>query len=341
MHTAPRFLRIPLTAITLTLALVGSLLVYADAALASSRAAEPQPTVVATTGMVGDMVREIGGDRIRLTVLIGEGVDPHLYKPTRTDIAALARADAIFTNGLQLEGKLADTLKRIASSGKPVLAVAESVPRERLLTPDGADDHPDPHVWMDPALWAEAIPAVRDTLTTLDPGGHLLYEQRAAAYASRLAALDAYASRAIATIPEASRVLLTAHDAFGYFGRAYGLEVRGVQGISTESEAGVRDIERLVDLIASRSIRAIFVESTVSERNINAIIAGARARGHTVRVGGSLFSDAMGKPGTWEGTYIGMIDHNVRTITEALGGTVPEGGLRGSGEPSPRSDDPH
>jgi manganese/zinc/iron transport system substrate-binding protein len=194
---------------------------------------------------------------------------------------------------------------------------------------------------MDPALWAEAIPAVRDTLTALDPEGRQLFEQRATAYATRLAELDAYAKRAIATIPEDSRILLTAHDAFGYFGRAYGLDVRGVQGISTESEAGVQDIERLVELIASRGIRAIFVESTVSERNINAIIAGAKARGHTVLVGGSLYSDAMGKPGTWEGTYIGMLEHNVRTITEALGGTVPEGGPRESSQPSTPGDDPH
>lgn len=291
--------------------------------------------VVCTTGMIGDMVRTVGGDRVEVTVLMGEGVDPHLYKATRSDVAALAGADLCFYNGLLLEGKMSDTLVRIASSGRRVVALSERMQEERLLHPDGAEGHPDPHVWMDPVLWATGIEVVRDALADADASGAAVFTANATAYRARLEALDAYARRTLATVPEHARVLVTAHDAFGYFGRSYGFEVRGIQGISTESEAGVRDIERLVELLVSRRIPAVFVESTVSERGVRALVAGASARAHEVRVGGQLYSDAMGRAGTWEGTYVGMIEHNVNTIVEALGGVVPEGGVRASSAPVP------
>lgn len=286
--------------------------------------------VVCTTGMIGDMVREVGGERVEVTVLMGAGVDPHLYKATRSDVAALTGADVVFYNGLLLEGKMTDTLVRIATSGKRVVALTERLAEDRLLEPDGAEGHADPHVWMDPAAWATGVDVVRDALATADPEGADRFASGAAAYSARLASLDAYARGVLDSVEPTARVLVTAHDAFGYFGRAYGFEVKGIQGISTESEAGVRDVERLVDLLVSRGIPAVFVESTVSERGVRALVSGAQARGHSVRVGGELFSDAMGKAGTWEGTYLGMIDHNVNTIARALGGTVPEGGFRKS-----------
>lgn len=285
--------------------------------------------IVATTAMVADLVRNIAGDRAEVTGLMGEGVDPHLYKPTRSDMAALLGADMIFANGLLLEGKMTEALERVGSSGKPVLAVAEELGPDRLLSPEGFEGHPDPHVWMDPTAWMEAARAVHEALAEADPDGRDAYDANLASYLAQLESLDSYARRVLESVPERSRVLVTAHDAFNYFGRRYGYEVVGIQGISTESEAGVSDIERLVDLLVERRIGAVFVESTVSERNIRALITGAERRGQSVRIGGSLYSDAMGPPGTYEGTYIGMIDRNVTTIALALGGDAPESGMSG------------
>jgi manganese/zinc/iron transport system substrate-binding protein len=260
---------------------------------------------------------------------MGEGVDPHTYKLTRSDVAKLAAADILFYSGLLLEGKITDPLVRMGGSGKPVHAVADQVDPSLLLTPPDFDDNPDPHVWMDVSLWTKALNGVRDRLIEFDPAGADRYRANAADYAEKLARLDSYAREVLASIPERSRVLVTAHDAFNYLGRAYGLEVRGIQGISTESEAGLREIEGLVDLLVDRRIGAVFIETSVSERNIRALIDGAAARGHQVRIGGSLYSDAMGAPGTYEGTYVGMIDHNVTTIAHALGGNPPAQGFEG------------
>ena len=286
-------------------------------------------TVVATVGMVEDVVRQIAGDRAEVMGLMGSGVDPHLYKPTRSDVARLMRADVIFYNGLLLEGKMTDSLIRAATSGKKVYAVTELLDEQYLLEPEELEGHYDPHVWMDPRAWARTIDVVRDKLSEYDPDGASEYRENADAYAKKIDALDAYAARVLASVPEGQRVLVTAHDAFNYFGRRFGYEVVGIQGISTESEAGVQDIERLVDLLVDRNIKAVFVESTVSERNIRALIAGSKARGHTVVIGGELFSDAMGDAGSYEGTYIGMIDHNATTVARALGGQAPEKGLNG------------
>ena len=288
---------------------------------------------VATVGMVADLVRAVAGERARITGLIGEGVDPHLYKPTRSDVSALLGADIIFYSGLMLEGKMADTFVKVARTGKPVHAVTEALEEKFLLEPAAMQGHFDPHVWMDPSAWARCVAVVAHALAEFDPPNRTAYEANAAAYAKQLAALHAYAGKAIASIPEKSRVLITAHDAFNYFGRAYGIEVRGIQGISTESEAGLEDINRLVDLLVTRSIQAVFVETSVADKNVRALVEGAKARGHAVRIGGSLYSDAMGAPGTYEGTYIGMIDHNVTIITRALGGEAPERGLHGKLQP--------
>lgn len=296
---------------------------------------EPAPvgdatlTIAATTGMVADTVRTVAGDRADVVGLINSGVDPHLYKATRRDIKRIMDADAVFYNGLLLEGKLTDTLIRAASSGKPVHAVTELVDESSLLEPEGFNGHFDPHLWMDPRAWSVTVGVVRDRLSALDPDGAEQFRANSAAYEAQILALDAYGESVLSTVPVSKRVLVTAHDAFNYFGRRYGFEVVGIQGISTESEAGVRDIERLVELLVDREIGAVFIESTVSDRNIGALVAGASARGHTVSIGGKLFSDAMGKSGTYEGTYIGMLDHNITTIVRALGGEAPERGMQG------------
>jgi manganese/zinc/iron transport system substrate-binding protein len=285
--------------------------------------------VLATTGMIGDLVREIGGDLVRVEVLMGEGVDPHLYRATRDDMARMLRTDAIFYNGLLLEGKMSDAFTRVARAGKPVFAVTELLPEDQLIEPDGADGLFDPHVWMDPQAWSVAAELIAGRLAELDAPNAETFRRNLSALKARIAALDAYAERAIASIPEQQRLLVTAHDAFSYFARRYRIEVLGIQGLSTESEAGVRRLQDLVAVLVSRRIPAVFAETSVSDRNVLALIAGAGAAGHRVALGGELFSDAMGKPGSYEGTYIGMIDHNVTTVVRALGGEAPEGGFQG------------
>ncbi|MBC8189281.1 MAG: zinc ABC transporter substrate-binding protein [Puniceicoccaceae bacterium] len=284
--------------------------------------------ITCTVGMITDIVRNVAGDYAEVVGMIGEGVDPHLYKPTRGDVVRLSQTDVVFYNGLHLEGKMTDVLVRVGTMGKPVKAVTEAILDEAdyLLQKSDGSRHTDPHVWMDVSGWLRAVPVVAETLSEFDPEHAADYRANAATYMNKLQALDIYTKTAMATIPEGRRVLVTAHDAFQYFGRAYGIEVRGIQGISTESEAGVRDLEMLVDFIVERKVPAVFVETSVAEKNVRALVEGARARGHEVIIGGSLFSDAMGQAGTYEGTYIGMIDHNVTTIVNALGGQA--GGFR-------------
>lgn len=311
--------RVALSAALLITGLFGGML---------SVAAESRLQVVATTGMVADVVREVGGDHVRVEGLMGPGVDPHLYRQTRRDITALSRADAVFWNGLYLEAQLEEFLERLAQR-RPVFAVAEGVPERLRLSDEEYRNQSDPHVWMDPGRWRYGVEAVRSALVELHPEQKAYFDQRAEAYLSELETLNDYALQVLGSVPEGKRVLVTAHDAFGYFGDAYGFEVLGIQGFSTESEAGLSRIEALVDLLVEREIGAIFVESSVSDRNVRALIEGAAARGHSVRIGGELYSDAMGPAGTYEGTWLGMIDHNVSTIARALGGEVPSGGRLG------------
>lgn len=285
-------------------------------------------TVVATTGMVGDLVGAVAGDHANVTTLIQAGVDPHLYRPTRNDVTQLLGADVIFYNGLLLEGKMTDTFVRVARR-RPVYAVTELVEKSALIQPEGAEGHFDPHVWMDVRAWMKATDAVANALAEFDPPQAATYRKNAAEFRARLARLDAYVREITKTIPKAQRLLITAHDAFGYFGKAYDIEVQGVQGLSTESEAGLKRINELVALIADRKVPAVFVETSVADKNVKALIEGARSKGHTVRIGGALFSDAMGPANSYEGTYIGMLDHNATTITRALGGKAPAGGMQG------------
>jgi manganese/zinc/iron transport system substrate-binding protein len=286
-------------------------------------------TVAATVGMIADIVSLVAGDNAEVSGIIGEGVDPHLYKPTSTDVKTMQSANMVFYNGLMLEGKMGDILVRLARSGKPVYAVTEEILNDSDYILTDEEDHQDPHVWMDVQGWIKAVNVVAAALSEYDAANASEYRENAATYIVELEALDAYAKEKIASIPESQRVLVTAHDAFGYMAKAYGLEVLGIQGLSTESEAGVKDIEDLVSYLVENNIPAVFVETSVSDKNIKALIEGAGAKEHNVVIGGELFSDAMGEAGTYEGTYFGMIDHNVTTITRALGGEAPEGGING------------
>lgn len=285
---------------------------------AAPRDREAPLRVVATIGMIADVARQIGGDRVHVTSLMGEGVDPHLYKAAPGDIRMLSDADLVLYNGLHLEGRLADALVRLSSRTR-VVQVTDSIPEARLREPPEFDGHFDPHVWFDVELWMLVAQRITQALIEQDPDGRPAYEARASAYLQRLTALHQWAKQQIGAIDPASRVLVTAHDAFGYFGRAYTIDVLAIQGISTDSEASLRDINALVDTLVERKVPAVFVESSVPRKTIEALVEACRSRGHTVTIGAELFSDAMGADGTPEGTYVGMVEHNVRAIAQALG----------------------
>ena len=231
-------------------------------------------------------------------------------------------------HGLYLEAQMEEFLRRLARK-KTVVAVAEGLPKSLLIKHDDYEDKFDPHIWMNPDLWSHVVLSIRDALIKASPEGKASFQANAKKHLEELARLGNYTKRILASVPVESRVLLTAHDAFNYFGSAYGFEVIGIQGISTESEAGLKRIRDLVKTLVSRRIRAVFVESSVSDRNVRALIEGAAAKGHKVVIGGELFSDAMGEPGTYEGTYLGMIDHNTTIISRALGGQAPKKGMLG------------
>jgi len=276
-----------------------------------------QIKIVSTTQMVTDLVERVGGDRVKVEGLMGPGVDPHLYKASEGDVIALAGADAVFYSGLHLEAKLAEVFERMGEQVH-TYAVTDSIPRSRLEAPPAFKGNYDPHVWFDVSLWRFALHQVRDDLIALDPAHARLYRRNEAAYDRRLEALDRWVRAQTSRVPARQRVLVTAHDAFNYFGRAYGFQVRGLQGISTASEAGTADVRDLAQFIADRRIPSIFAESSVSPRAIEAVQEAVRARDFDVGIGGKLYSDAMGDPGTPEGTYPGMVRHNVRTIVSGL-----------------------
>ena len=277
-----------------------------------------QINVVTTVGMITDIVRNVGGERVAVRGLMGPGVDPHLYKPSAGDAIRLGNADIIFYGGLHLEGRMAELFEKIELTGKPAVAVSRDIDPKRLRQPPEFEGKYDPHIWFDVSLWQSATRTVAAALTSLDPNSAALYAANASAYLAKLETLDQYARSQIATIPAAQRVMITAHDAFGYFGQAYGMEVRGLQGISTASEISAADVQGLTEFITSRKIKALFVESSVPESTVRAVQEAVRSRGHEVVIGGELFSDAMGAEGTPEGTYIGMVTFNVDTIVSAL-----------------------
>lgn len=273
--------------------------------------------VVATTGMIADTASRIVGDLATVEGLMGPGVDPHLYKASESDVRTLADADLILYNGLYLEGKMGDILVKLARQ-RPVVAVSEAISHDRLREPPELAGHFDPHLWFDVALWSDTVAPITDALVELMPEHESTLRASAEALRADLLELDAWVAARVLEVPEARRVLVTAHDAFGYFGDRYRMEVIGIQGISTLAEAGLQDVDRVVDLIVERQIPALFVESSVPRRTVEAVQAAARDRGHDVEIGGELFSDAMGAAGSPEGTYDGMVRHNVNTIVDGL-----------------------
>ena len=274
--------------------------------------------VTTTTGMIADLVANIGGDHVNVTSLMGPGVDPHLYKPSAGDVERLSDAEMIFYNGLHLEGRMTDIFDSLATSGKPTFPVAELIPEDRLRRPVEFEGNFDPHIWFDVTLWKFAAQDVADHLAAEDPTNAESYMSNRDTYLAKLDQLDVYIREQVATIPESGRVLITAHDAFGYFGQQYGLEVFGLQGTSTASEARANDVQDLARLIVDRQVKAIFVESSVPLATIEAVQAACKLSRWDVGIGGPFFSDAMGRPGTPEGTYIGMVRHNIDAIVRAL-----------------------
>lgn len=280
------------------------------------------PRVLATTNLVADTARRLGGAEVVVAGLMGPGVDPHLYKPSESDVRRLSEADLILYNGLHLEGKMAELLERLAHE-RPVAAVTAALPAAELRSPPEFSGQPDPHVWFDVALWSQTVEPVAEALARVAPAHRATFLERARVYRAELAELDAWVRARVAEIPPERRVLVTAHDAFGYFGRAYGVEVVGLQGISTLSEAGLADVERVVDLVASRKIPAIFVESSVPRRSIEAVQAAVRSKGGAVEIGGELYSDSLGPADGPAGTYVGMVKTNVDHLVNALAGARP------------------
>lgn len=277
----------------------------------------PKLRVVSTIGMIDDAVRTIGGDLVQAEALMGPGVDPHLFRATASDVGKLEKADIVFYLGLDLEGRMAEVFESLASR-KTTVAVAEELPKADLLPYPGVSGRFDPHVWFDVQLWKQVVQRIGDALIEKDPTNAATYKANLDAFQKELDALHAEVETKAMAVPEAQRVLVTAHDAFGYFGRRYGFEVHGIQGASTATEAGAGDVRKLADLIASRGVKAIFVETSVPKATIEALQKAVASRGKQVTIGGSLFSDAMGSPDTPEGTYVGMVRHNIDTLTEAL-----------------------
>ncbi len=297
------------------------LLIFLLGFLALALAQKPIDAVV-TVGMIGDVVKNVSGECVEVTTIMGAGVDPHLYQASAGDVRTFSNADIIFYSGYALEGQLGDVLGRFAER-KPTVAVSpSSIEPTELISVEGVYGI-DPHLWMDVKLWAKIVPTIATSLSELNPDCAEAFKANAEAYVVQLEALHCWITKAISTIPEEQRLMVTAHDAFSYYGRAYGLEVAGIQGVSTESEAGIADIRAMAKLIAERNVPAVFIESTINPRTIQAVVDAAKKAGHEVKLGKELYSDAMGEEGTYGGTYIGMLYTNTRHITEALGGSLP------------------
>jgi manganese/zinc/iron transport system substrate-binding protein len=275
-------------------------------------------TVVATTNIVADLVASVGGDAVDVTSLMGPGVDPHLYKASEGDVRRMSGADAIFYGGLHLEGKMTEVFEQMQSRGIRTVAVTEGNPASAYIESPNFGGNYDPHIWFDVSLWKGAARYVHGALVAMDSTSRASLDENLRRYMGRLDSLDTYVRQRADEVPEGRRVVITSHDAFGYLGRAYGFEVRGLQGISTVLEAGAADVQELADFVAERRIPALFVESSVPPRGIEAVKEAVRARGFDVNIGGSLFSDALGGSDTPEGTYIGMVRHNIDALVEAL-----------------------
>jgi manganese/zinc/iron transport system substrate-binding protein len=277
-----------------------------------------KPNVVTTTSMITDVVKNIGGDVINLQGLMGSGVDPHLYKASEGDVSKLANADLIFYNGLHLEGKLVEVFEKMGSQNIKTKAIAQVIDKSTLIGSDYFQSNYDPHIWFDVTYWKQAAKFITTELSLLIPEQNAFFNANLETYLAKLNALETELKAKIETLPQEKRVLVTAHDAFNYFGKAYGFKVVGLQGLSTATEAGVQDVQKLAAFIIEKQIKAVFVESSVPRRTIEALQAAVKSKGHDVVIGGTLYSDALGNAGTIEGTYIGMFKYNVNTIVNAL-----------------------
>ena len=276
--------------------------------------------IVTTTAMVGDAVKNVVGKKAEVVSLMGPGVDPHLYKATQGDLNKITKADMIIYNGLHLEGKMTEIFEKMSKT-KPVYAIADGVNKNRLKVVSKKGVKPvvyDPHIWFNVDLWTETLAGIAAQIGKVDPDNAVYYNSKATHYKAVLDRLHGKAGFKLSTIPKDQRILITSHDAFGYFGDAYKFEVFGLQGMSTASEFGLQDVKQLVDYIVEKKVKAVFVESSVPKKPLEAVIEGCRDRGHQLKIGGTLFSDAMGAEGTPEGTYEGMFEHNINTIFNAL-----------------------
>ncbi|GAA4429360.1 manganese ABC transporter substrate-binding protein/adhesin MntA [Pontibacter saemangeumensis] len=273
--------------------------------------------VVTTTSILGDAVQHIVGDVADVVSIMGSGVDPHLYKATQGDLQKLTDADVVVYNGLHLEGKMGEVMKKLGRQ-KTIVTATAGIPEASLRQSPQFQGSHDPHVWFDVELWQQVAQHLSQELQRKDPANAALYQQNTQTYLQELEELDKWVTQQIQSIPEQQRILITAHDAFGYFGDAYGIQVRGLQGISTVSEFGLQDISSLVNFIVDNKVKAVFVESSVSPKAIEAVVVGSEQKGHQLKIGGTLYSDALGEAGTPEGTFTGMVRHNVNTVVSSL-----------------------
>ncbi|SDB62750.1 manganese/zinc/iron transport system substrate-binding protein [Flavobacteriaceae bacterium MAR_2010_188] len=284
----------------------------------SENSSDQRLKVVTTTSMITDLVTNIGGDLISVQGLMGSGVDPHLYKASEGDVHKLGSADVVFYNGLHLEGKLVEVFEKMQSRKVNTVALSDALDKSTLIGSEYFASNYDPHIWFNVDYWEQATAYVVETLSKDAPEYKDDFEENGKIYIEKLQALKEDLHSKISTLPEEKRILVTAHDAFNYFGKSFGFEVVGLQGISTATEAGVQDVQRLAGFIIEKKIKAIFIESSVPKRTIEALKAAVNAQNYDVEIGGTLYSDALGNPGTDEGTYIGMFKYNVETIVNAL-----------------------
>ena len=301
-----------------TTLVLASALAWGCGAGVQPESADGRMKIVATTTIVGDLVRTVGGDDVEVEVLMGPGIDPHLYKASAGDVRAMSSADAIIYNGLHLEGKMSEVLEEMGERGVKTVAVAECVDSAQLIAHADYEDLADPHVWFDVSLWAQTVDCLGPALAALDPERASAFEERARAYRDELVQLDEWVSSTVAELPADQRILVTAHDAFSYFAQAYDFEVRGLLGVSTASEAGTADVQELAEFIVERRVPAVFVESSVSPRFVEALQEAVAARGFDVEIGGTLYSDSLGDPSSEAGSYLGTVRANVQTIVGAL-----------------------
>jgi len=274
--------------------------------------------IVTTTSQVTDLVKELAGDKVILEGLMGAGVDPHLYKASEGDVTKFFNADAIFYSGLHLEGKLEDVFEKMRHQGKITIAVSDAIVKSDLISSADFASSYDPHFWFSITQWKKVTKYVALKLAKLDAKNAAIYAKKAEKYIEKLSALEKNNALQLESLPKEKRILVTAHDAFAYFGEAYDFQVVSLQGLSTATEAGVQDVQRISSFIIEHNIKAVFIESSVPVRTVEALQAAVNAKGHQVEIGGTLYSDALGNPGTLEGSYIGMYEYNMKTIVNAL-----------------------